>query len=130
MTSAADRDLAEWDAEIEAAFFPRKTNGRPDRQPAPAKRKKKGEPFVQVPLWWIEAAAKDIGSPATLVLIELLYAAWKAKSSTFPLPNGRLKALGVSREIKRRILHDLERRPVILVERSKGRAPRVTLVGL
>jgi len=27
-------------------------------------------------------------------------------------------------------LHNLERRPVILVERSRGKAPRITLIGL
>src|SRR6516164_593912 len=97
---------------------------------APVKRKKKVEPFVQVPLWWIETAAKDIRSPATLVLIELLRARWKAQSSTFPLPNGRLKALGVSRDVKSRVLHDLERRQVILVERSSRKTPIVTLIGL
>jgi len=97
---------------------------------APIKRKKKVEPFVQVPLWWIETAAKDIRSPATLVLIELLRARWKTQSSTFPLSNARLRKLGVSRDVKSRVLHDLERRPVILVERSKGRAVRVTLIGL
>ena len=97
---------------------------------APVKRKKKSERFVQVPLWWIEIAAKDIGSPKTLVLIELLYGAWKAKSSTFPLPNSRLNKLGVSREIKRRVLRDLERRPVIRVKRSPGKTPIITLIGL
>jgi len=97
---------------------------------APIKRKKKVEPFVQVPLWWIEAAAKDIRSPATLVLIELLRARWKTRSSTFPLPNGKLKALGVSREIKRRVLRDLQRRPVILVEQGPRKTPIVTLIGL
>jgi hypothetical protein len=97
---------------------------------APVKRKKKAEPFVQVPLWWIETAAKDIRSPTTLVLIELLRARWKTQSSTFPLSNARLRKLGVSREVKRRVLRDLERRPVILVERSRGKAPRVTLIGL
>ena len=98
--------------------------------PAPTKRKKQIEPFVQVPLWWIETAAKDIRSPATLVLIELLRARWKTHNSTFPLSNARLRKLGVSREVKRRVLHDLERRPVILVERSRGKAPRITLIGL
>jgi hypothetical protein len=97
---------------------------------APKKRKKRVEPFVQVPLWWIEVAANDVSSPKTLVLIELLYAAWKAKSSTFPLPNVRLAKLGVSREIKRRVLRDLERRPVIRVERSPGKTPIITLIGL
>ena len=97
---------------------------------ASIRHKKKAEPFVQVPLWWIETAAKDIRSPATLVLIELLRARWKTKNSTFPLPNARLKALGVSREIKRRVLRDLERRPVILVERPLRKTPIITLIGL
>lgn len=97
---------------------------------AAPKRKKKVEAFVKVPLWWIEVAAKDTRSPETLVLIELLYAAWKANSSTFPLPNGRLNKLGVSRKIKYRVLRDLERRPVILIKRPVGKAPVVTLIGL
>jgi hypothetical protein len=93
-------------------------------------RAHRAEPFVQVPLWWIEIAAKRIKSPATLVLIELLYAAWKAKSSTFPLPNVRLQRMGVSREIKRRVLRDLERNGVILVGRKPRRTPIITLIGL
>jgi hypothetical protein len=97
---------------------------------AAPKRKKKVGRFVQVPLWWIEIAAKDTRSPATLVLIELLYAAWKAKSTTFPLPNARLKTLGVSRKTKYKVLRDLERRPVILVERSPRKTPLITLIGL
>src|SRR5262249_31315332 len=80
-------------------------------------RCKQTEPFVKVPLWWIEIAAKAARSPATLVLVELLYARWKANSSTFPLPNVRLKKLGVSREIKRRMLRDLERGGLIAVDR-------------
>jgi len=97
---------------------------------APVKRKKKVEPFVKVPLWWIETAAKDARSPTTIVLIELLYAAWKAKSSTFPLPNSRLNTSGVSRKTKYRVLRDLERRPVLLVERRPRKTPIITLIGL
>jgi hypothetical protein len=93
------------------------------------KAEKASEPFVQVPLWWIEMAARRAKSPATLVLIELLYAAWKAKSPTFPLPNVRLRKLGVSRDVKRRVLYDLERGGVILVERPFSRTPIVTLIG-
>src|SRR6516162_1976273 len=95
---------------------------------APVKRKK-AEPFVQVPLWWIAIAARAASSPATLVLVELLRARWKTKSSTFPLPNGRLNKLGVSREIKRRVLRDLEHRRVIVVERPPRRTPIITLIG-
>jgi DNA-binding transcriptional ArsR family regulator len=96
---------------------------------APTKRKR-AEPFVKVPLWWIEAAAKATRSPATLVMIELLHVAWKAKSSTFPLPNGRLKKLGVSREAKRRALRDLERAGLITVERPTRKTPIVSLIAV
>jgi hypothetical protein len=96
---------------------------------APIKRKKEVEPFVVVPLWWIEAAAKMARSPTTLVLVDLLYAAWKAKSSTFPLPNGRLERLGVSRKIKYRVLRDLEtgKGRLIVVDRRTRKTPVVTL---
>jgi hypothetical protein len=95
-----------------------------------ARRKKKAERYVRVPLWWIEAAAKAAGSPATLVFIELLHRSWRASSATFAVPNGRLKTLGVSREIKRRVLADLERAGLISVDRSPRRSPTVTLIGL
>jgi hypothetical protein len=78
--------------------------------------RKKAEPFVKVPLWWIEETARLTKSPTTLVLIELLRLHWKTKSLTFPLPNGRLQRLGVSRDVKRRVLRDLER------ARHRGRA--------
>jgi len=81
-------------------------------------------------LWWIEETAKLTKSPTTLVLMELLRLHWKTKSSTFPLPNGRLEKLGVSREIKRRVLRDLERGKFIVVERSPRRTPIITLVAL
>ena len=103
---------------------------RRELEAAAPKRKKTVERFVQVPLWWIEIAAKATRSPATIVLIELLYACWKAKSSTFPLPNDRLKKRGVSRDVKRRVLRDLERRQVIIVERPPRKTPIVTLIRL
>ena len=97
---------------------------------ASRQRKKKVEPFVKVPLWWIEETAKLTKSPTTLVLMELLRLHWKTKSSTFPLPNGRLQRLGVSRDVKRRVLHDLERARFIVVKRSNRKTPLVTLVVL
>jgi hypothetical protein len=97
---------------------------------APAKRKRKVEPFVKVPLWWIAAAARATRSPRTLVLVELLRASWKARSSTFPLANVRLAKLGVSREIKREVLRDLEGAGLIVVERLAGKSPVVTLISL
>jgi ribosomal protein S19E (S16A) len=96
---------------------------------APIKRKKV-EPFVKVPLWWIAAAAAAIRSPSVVVLVELLYASWKAKNLTFPLPNGRLTKRGASREVKRRVLRDLERAGLITVERPPRKSPVVTLITL
>jgi hypothetical protein len=65
-----------------------------------------------------------------LVLIELLHRSWKAKSLTFPLPNGSLGKKGVGREAKRRALRDLEAAGLITVERCHGKTTRVTLVVL
>jgi hypothetical protein len=94
---------------------------------APVKRKKI-EPFVKVPLAWIARATKATNTARALVCIELLYAAWKARRPTFPLPNGRLAKLGVTRETKRRALCDLERAGLIVVERPENKTPVVTLV--
>jgi ribosomal protein S19E (S16A) len=96
---------------------------------APVKRRKT-EPFVKVPLWWAAAASKATKSPATLVLVELLRASWKARNTTFPFPNARLSKLGVSREVKRRVLRDLERAGLITVERRQRKTPTVTLISL
>jgi hypothetical protein len=96
---------------------------------APVKRRKI-EPFVKVPLWWIAQATKATNTGRALVCIELLHAAWKAKRSTFPLPNGRLARLGIKRETKRRALHDLERAGLITVDRPPRKTPIITLVVL
>ena len=93
-----------------------------------AKRKQQTEPFVKMPLWWAEAAAKATGSPVTILLVELLRLRWKMHSMTFPLPNGRLAKLGVSREIKRRALRELERARLITIERPPRKTPIITLI--
>lgn len=91
-------------------------------------KRRKEPPFIKVPLWWAEAAAKATRMPGMLVLVELLHRSWKAKSLTFTLPNGGLKKRGVSREVKRERLRDLEAAGLIMVERHHGKSPRVTLV--
>jgi hypothetical protein len=93
-------------------------------------KRKKVEPFVKLPLWWAKAAANATRTPAALVWIELAYMAWRAKSLSFPLSNGKLEKLGVSRKIKHRVLRDLERKRLIIVERSTRKTPIVTLVVL
>jgi hypothetical protein len=91
---------------------------------------KKKDAFVKVPLWWAAEAAKATHSPAALVCIYLLHASWKEKSLTVSLPNGWLKQHGVSREVKRRVLRDLEAAGLIAVERTDRKSPLVTLVAL
>jgi hypothetical protein len=124
MSGATKRNLAEWDAEIETDF---QRAVRTTKTAASVKRKK-AEPFVKVPLWWVVEAAKATHTPATVVCIELLHTSWKVKSQTFPLPNGRLKKMGVSREVKRYVLRDLEAAGLITVERRSHKTPIVTLV--
>jgi hypothetical protein len=68
--------------------------------------------------------------PAMAMLIEMLRICWKTQSKTFPLPNGRLAKLGVTRNVKRRVLADLERAGMIRVERPARKSPFVTLVSL
>jgi len=131
-TNSTDREQDE-EAEMEAEFQRMMVKDGPQPQTTAASkqnRQRKTDAFVKVPLWWIEIAAKATRSPTTIVLIELLYAAWKAQSLTFPLPNARLKKLGVSREIKRRVLRDLELRRLILVERRPRKTPIITLIAL
>src|SRR5262245_28110643 len=100
------------------------------RAAAPVKRKHEVDPFVRAPLWWVTAAARATRDPGMLVCVEILRASWKAKSPSFPLPNGRLGKLGVSRKVKRRVLRDLERAGLIIVERPLRKTPIVTLVSL
>jgi hypothetical protein len=88
------------------------------------------KPFVKVPLWWAAEAAKATKTPKALVCIRLLHMAWKANSHTFPLPNGKLEAEGVSRFAKYRALRELEAAGLITVERRHGKAPLVSLVCL
>jgi hypothetical protein len=96
---------------------------------APVKRKK-ADPFVKVPLWWAEAAAKATRTLKALVWIELLHAVWKAKSATFSFPSGKLNKRGASRHTKRRALRELEAAGLITIEWRKGKNPIVTLVAL
>jgi hypothetical protein len=92
--------------------------------------KLKKNPFVKLPWWFAIEAAKATKSTKALVWVELVYRAWKAKSLTFPLPNMRLKKMGVGREAKRRVLRDLEAAKLIMIKRRHKKAPLVTLIAL
>jgi hypothetical protein len=71
---------------------------------------------------------KATETPQAFVGIWLLYLAWKTGKSTFPLPNGRLKAHGVSRKVKRGALNKFEAAGLIKVDRRPGKSPFITLL--
>ena len=98
---------------------------------APVKRRNRKDAFVQVPLWWLEAATRATRSPQAFVSVWLLHLAWKAKSPTFPVPNGQLGQRGVSRYAKYRALARLEKAGPDHRRPSRSARPSiVTLVGL
>lgn len=83
------------------------------------------EKFAKMPLSWTAAAAEAVGSPATMVLVALQYARWKAKSNTFKLSNVNL--VGVRPDVKARVLQCLEDANLAQVQYLPGCAPIVTL---
>lgn len=84
--------------------------------------------FAKVPLGWAAKAAKATNTTKAMVWIILLHAAWKANSTSFPLPNGKLKRAGVTRYAKYRTLKELQAGGLITVERNHGKAPTVTVL--
>jgi hypothetical protein len=93
-----------------------------------ASKAKATDKFVKVPLWWAEQAARATGTPKAFVWIWLLHLAWKAKSNTFPLPNGQLRDHSVHRNTKDRALRELEAAGLIQVIRKTRKTPVVTLL--
>ena len=61
------------------------------------------------------------------VWVWLVYRAWQDKSSTIVVPNAALAKYGVSREVKRRALAELETAGLITVARRHGKTPIVTI---
>jgi hypothetical protein len=92
------------------------------------RKPKTADRFARVPLWWVEQAAKVTNTPGALVLVWMLYLAWKTKSNTFPLANTQLR--GVHRNTKYKMLRELEAAGLIQVSREGKKAPIVTLLYL
>jgi hypothetical protein len=121
----ADNTYGEWTDEEEREF---QAMMRAACKPSSEKQKKKDEAFVMVPIGWAERASKAVREPKFFVWLWLLHLAWKLHSKTFLLPNGALHAAGVSREMKRRALAELEQGGLIKVERCGNKNPTVTLL--
>ena len=97
------------------------------KQRQPAKRKKQAEPFVKVPLWWIAAAAKATVA-GHLGHGRAVARCLEGQERPFRFRTAGWPKLGASREVKRRVLRDLEQGGLIAVERPPRKTPIVTLI--
>jgi hypothetical protein len=88
----------------------------------------KDGPYVQITKDEAAAGFQALGCPAAMVWLEIIYLAWKTKSTTVVLPNKELEALGVSRWVKVRALSKLEQAKPIRVVQVGKKAPRITLL--
>jgi hypothetical protein len=94
---------------------------------AAAPKRKKVQPFVKVPLVSASKAAAATNNRKMMVWIWLLHRSWTYQSYTITVPNGVLLKYGVSREIKRRALAELEAAGLITIDRLARKSPIVTL---
>jgi hypothetical protein len=97
---------------------------RPPGQPI--RRLRQGT-FVQVPLPLVAEFAAATNTRKAMVWLSLLYAAWEAKYRPFTFSQDKLVGK-CSRQLKRRVLSELEKAGWIRVEQKNGRAPVVTLL--
>ena len=121
--TAADRDLAEWDAEIEAEFF---------REVAATKRAgrlKRGRKLMGGPVaFWIDVCQRTEGRAALVVAMLIYRRTHVCRSQTVTLPAGELAEHGITRRRKNEALAKLEAAGLIRVERmGRGQSAKVTL---
>jgi hypothetical protein len=118
-----DRDLDEWDAQIEAEFF---------REVAATKRagaRKRGRKLMGAPIaFWIDACQRTEGRTALVVAMLIYRRTHVCRSQTVTLPASELAELGIDRRDKNKALAKLEAAALIRIERiAVGRSAKVTL---
>jgi hypothetical protein len=84
--------------------------------------------YVQMTRKDAVAGFHALGCPRALVWYHLLFLAWKLRSTTVPLANKALEAMGVSRKTKRLALTRLEADGLIKVKRKARCSPHVTIL--
>jgi hypothetical protein len=122
-TDPAERDLEEWDAEIEADFQ------RVVRETKAAGQRKKGRRLVGSPLAFLVDVCRLTEGRTALVVAMLIYRRTHVcRSQTVTLSAGELAELGITRQRKAEALTKLEAAGLIRIERmAAGRAAKVTL---
>jgi len=123
MANAADRDLAEWDAEIEAEF---------QRAVAATKRAgrlKRGRKLVAFPLAFsVDVCRRTEGRTALVVAMLIYRRTHVCRSQTVTLPASELAEHGITRRRKNEALATLEAAGLVRLERmAAGRSTKVTL---
>jgi hypothetical protein len=107
--------------EIQLARLSAKSTGRSRRKPQDA--------YVQMRTTDAMAGFHALRCPQAIVWHYIHYRVWADDTPTIPLPNQKLAAMGVSRQMKWRALQRLEQAGLIKVERRERRSPLVTLLG-
>jgi hypothetical protein len=121
--SPAERDLDEWDAEIEAEFQ------HVVRETKAAGQRKRGRRLVAVPLAFLVDVCRLTEGRTTMVVAMLIYRRTHVcRSRTVTLPADELAELGITRRRKNEALLILETAGLIRIEKAPaGRSAKVTL---
>lgn len=104
---------------------------KPSRGPVmKAKRESNVAPYLRgpIPWWWLhEASSLGAGTLATGLAVWHLRALNKSETFTASLYQLR-KWTGLSEKVTRQGLHRLEAATLVMVERPRGRSPKITLL--
>ena len=124
MANATERDLDEWDAEIEAEFQ------RVVRETKAAGQRKKGRQHMGFPLaFLIDVCRLTEGRTALVVAMYIYRRTHVCRSQTVTLPAGELAELGIPRRRKNEALVKLETARLIRIDRmAPGQSAKVTLI--
>jgi hypothetical protein len=86
------------------------------------------EPFVQVPLALAARVAAATNNRKMMVWLWLRHQAWKTRRKVVAIPNGVLAEYGVTPDVKRAALQQLEAAGLITVECRPRKTPIVTML--
>jgi hypothetical protein len=123
MNKAAKRDLAEWDADIEADFQ------RTIRATKAAGQRRRGRRHVGLPWAFLVDVCRLTEGRAALVVAMVIYRRTHVcRSQTVTLPAAELAEVGVTRQRKQEALARLEAAGLVRIEKATGRTAKVTLL--
>jgi hypothetical protein len=86
------------------------------------------EPFVQVPLALAARVAAATNNQKMMVWLWLRHQVWKTKRNVVAVPNGAMAEYGISPDVKRAALRQLEAAELITIERRSRKTPIVTML--